>query len=152
MEANPTVRGDFLENARTGRIKVHRAGIERITRNGLILSGGTNLEVDVIVSCTGYYIDLQFLPEDSYRAKGEESPNAMDLYKLVISPQYQNLFFIGFVEAAGPLLPIAEMQARWCAGVLSKQVTLPSQDEMSKWISIFHKNLDSNVGPLLNAR
>lgn len=145
LEQNPTVRGDFLENVNTGRIRIHRAGVESITSTGLKLTNETSLDVDMIMSCTGYYIEMPFLPKDSYHAEGAESPNAVDLYRLVTSPRYRNLFFIGYVEIAGPLLLVAEMQARWSTAILSRRVELPTQQKMYEWISKFHKYLSENV-------
>ena len=61
LEANPTVRGDFLEQIQVGRMTPHRAGVEKFTQKGLLLTNGTELEVDVIIACTGY---LVMIPQD----------------------------------------------------------------------------------------
>jgi cation diffusion facilitator CzcD-associated flavoprotein CzcO len=61
LEANPTVRGDFLEQIQVGRMTPHRAGVEKFTQNGLLLTNGTELEVDVVIACTGY---LVVIPKD----------------------------------------------------------------------------------------
>ncbi len=62
LEANPTVRSDFLEQIQVGRMTPHRAGVEKFTQNGLLLTNGTELEVDVIIACTGYLVTI---PKDS---------------------------------------------------------------------------------------
>jgi hypothetical protein len=58
LEANPTVRGDFLEQIQVGRMTPHRAGVEKFTQKGLLLTNGTELEVDVIIACTGYLVRI----------------------------------------------------------------------------------------------
>jgi dimethylaniline monooxygenase (N-oxide forming) len=56
LEANPTVRSDFLEKIHVGLITPHRAGIEKFAEKGLLLTNGTELDVDVIIACTGYLV------------------------------------------------------------------------------------------------
>lgn len=142
LEAVPTIRGDFLERIRIGQIKIHRAGVEKFTPNGLITSTGEELEVDTIILCTGYKMEFPYLPADSYQS--ERDPNAIDahnkieLYEFVHSVRYKNLFVIGMVEVPGPLAPASEAQARWSVGVLTKRVTLPSLDEMAAAVKVAH--------------
>jgi dimethylaniline monooxygenase (N-oxide forming) len=62
LEANPTVRSDFLEKIHVGSITPHRAGIERFVEDGLILTNDTKLEVDGVISCTGYLVRSPRLP------------------------------------------------------------------------------------------
>lgn len=140
LEASPTVRGDFLEKVNVGTVIPHRASIKRFTENGLILTNGTELEVDTVISCTGYHIDYPYLPLDSYRDADNETidrSNSINLYQLIVSPNYRNLFFIGLPEAPGPGGPVYESQARWSVAVLSGAITLPQPEEMKRWIQIF---------------
>jgi dimethylaniline monooxygenase (N-oxide forming) len=59
LEANATVRSDFVEKIQVGLIIPHRAGIEKFAENGLLLNNGTELDVDVIIACTGYLVQPQ---------------------------------------------------------------------------------------------
>jgi dimethylaniline monooxygenase (N-oxide forming) / hypotaurine monooxygenase len=56
LEANPTVRSDFLEKIQVGQMTPHRAGVEKFTENGLLLTNGKQLDVDVVIACTGYLV------------------------------------------------------------------------------------------------
>jgi dimethylaniline monooxygenase (N-oxide forming) len=59
LEANATVRSDFVEKIQVGLIIPHRAGIEKFEENGHLLNNGTELDVDVIIACTGYLVQPQ---------------------------------------------------------------------------------------------
>ncbi|EGD83817.1 hypothetical protein H112_07494 [Trichophyton rubrum D6] len=149
FQANLTVRSDLLENIRTGRITAHRASIDRITEYGIVLTNGTILEVDVIICCTGYDIDLPYLLDEYYRMQEKDSVlparNSLNLYKLVAAPRYPNLFCIGYVHLEGPLVPVAEAQARWAVGAITGKVTLPSPDQMERSIYVYQEDLASRM-------
>lgn len=148
MEANVTMRSDLVDNIKTGRIIPHRAGIEKITEPSLILTNGTSIDVDVIIFCTGYHLTAPYVPEDSYRLRYNEilnTSNTMDLYKMVASPLYPNLFFIGFVELAGPLIPVSEAQSRWATAVIANRIKLPSARGMYESIAAYQAHLASTV-------
>ncbi|KAI2291992.1 hypothetical protein LOZ07_004841 [Ophidiomyces ophidiicola] len=146
MEANVTMRSDLVENIKTGRIIPHRAGVERITETSMVLTDGVSIEVDVIICCTGYHLSVPYVPEESYRMKYNEilnTSNSMDLYKLVASPDFPNLFFIGFVELAGPVIPVSEAQVRWATSVIAGRVNLPSASNMYASIARFQGHIAS---------
>ncbi|EFQ98374.1 dimethylaniline monooxygenase 1 [Nannizzia gypsea CBS 118893] len=149
FQANLTVRSDLLENIRTGRITPHRAGVDKITEHTIVLTNGTELEVDVIVCCTGYDIHLPYLLNEYYRMQEKDSVlparNSLNLYKLVAAPRHPNLFCIGYVHLEGPLVPVAEAQARWAVGVLTGHVTLPSAEEMERSIHTYQEDLASKM-------
>lgn len=148
-EANLTVRSDLLENIRTGRITPHRAGIEKITESSIVLTNGTDLEVDVIICCTGYDIDLPYLLDEYYRMEKKDSllpsRNSLNLYKLVAPPRFPNLFCIGYIHLEGPLVPVAEAQTRWAVGVITQKVQLPSAEEMEKSVHAYQESLAAQV-------
>lgn len=141
LEQSPTIRGDFIEKVRTGKIIIHRGSVGRFTEDGLVLSatdaeqsklqdGEEHLQSNVVISCTGYdQFDQVFLPRDVTR--GPDTPaHRVDLYKLMVSPRYANLFMMGHAETVGALAPVVDAQARWACAVLQKRVQLPSPDKM----------------------
>jgi dimethylaniline monooxygenase (N-oxide forming) len=151
-QANITIQTLFLENVKTRRITPHRAGVERITESGMVLSNGTTLEIDMIICCTGYVIEFPYLPEESYHSQNNpilNSPNSIDLYKLIVSPQYPNLFFIGTVELPGPLVPASEIQARWATAILTNRIKLPSPGNMREWIKKYQQGLTKTVSSVI---
>jgi len=67
LEANPTVRSDFLEKVHVSSIIPHRASIETFVEDGLVLTNGTKLGVDDVISCTGYLVrSPRLLPKNSF--------------------------------------------------------------------------------------
>ncbi|KAK2880160.1 hypothetical protein FQN49_000507 [Arthroderma sp. PD_2] len=148
-QANITVRSDLLENMRTGRITPHRASVEKLTESSIVLTNGTALEVDIIICCTGYDIDLPYLLDEYYRMGEKDGPlhskNSLNLYKLIASPRFPNLYCIGYIHLEGPLVPVAEAQARWAVGAITKQVKLPPAEEMEKSIHAYQEDLAAQM-------
>lgn len=139
LEQSPTIRGDFTEKVRTGVIKFHRANVERLTEDGIVLSGTSDqgkqedeLKVDVVIACTGYdQFDYPFLPKDALR--GPETPaNRVDLFKMIAPPGHAGLFVLGHAELVGPAAPAFDAQARWACGVLTGRIRLPAPEEMRR--------------------
>ncbi|KMU90728.1 dimethylaniline monooxygenase 2 [Coccidioides immitis H538.4] len=154
MEANVTMRSDLLENIKTGRIIPHRAGVKRVSETSLILTDGTFIDVDVIICCTGYHMSIPYVPEESYRNNHNpilNTNNSMELYKLVASPTFPNVFFIGFVELAGPLVPVSETQARWATSVLAGRIKLPSVKKMYGSIAAYQARLAAVRPEMVNS-
>ncbi|KAH9884010.1 flavin-containing monooxygenase [Xylariomycetidae sp. FL2044] len=144
LEQNPQIRSEFLEKVRSGIIKTHRAEVDYITEDGIQLSNGTRLEADVIISATGYEpASIPYLPSDVVRT-ADTPKNEVDLWKLIVSPRYPNLFLLGMVELAGPLPAPAEAQCRLVVAALSGRVQLPDRATMEKeikeWQAFHAKN------------
>ncbi|CAN8105720.1 unnamed protein product [Discula destructiva] len=158
LEQSPTIRGDFIEKVRTGQIIVHRANVDRLTEDGLILSSPTDdsntaqkkqeqqqqqqheeLQADVIIACTGYnQHDHPFLPADLSRG-ADTPPHRADLYKLIVPPRYpHNLFMVGAAELVGAAAPAFDAQARWACAVLTGRIALPSPAAMLAETRAFH--------------
>lgn len=141
LEQSPTIRGDFTEKVRTGVIKIHRANVERLSEDGIVLSGTDEekqqeeeLKVDVVIACTGYnQLDYPFLPKDALR--GPETPaHKVDLFKMIAPPSHPGLFVLGHAELVGPAAPAFDAQARWACGVLTGRIRLPPPEAMRREI------------------
>ena len=61
--------------------------------------------------------------------------NRMPLYRRVASVDHPGLYFIGFVQPLGPIMPIAEAQSEWVADLLQGRAALPSAAEMRSEIA-----------------
>ena len=85
-------------------------------------------EADLIVYCTGYKISFPFLDERLVSAP----ENRLVLYKRVFSPEHAGLYFIGFVQPWGAIMPIAEVQGRLVADHLTGEYALPSPERMRR--------------------
>ncbi|EEH36264.1 dimethylaniline monooxygenase [Paracoccidioides lutzii Pb01] len=143
-QANITVHSNLLEFIKVGKIKAHRASVKSFTEHSLNLTNNTELDVDAVIICTGYNMEAPYLAKETYHVENNpilKSHNSIDLYKLVVPPQFTNLFFIGYIEFRGPLLPVAEIQARWASSIVTGKVKLPPVDKMNQWVKEFQEEL-----------
>jgi flavin-binding monooxygenase-like protein len=56
----------------------------------------------------------------------------MPLYRRVVSVERPNLYFVGFIQPLGPIMPLAEAQSEWIADLLAGRASLPVAAEMRK--------------------
>ncbi len=123
--AHPTVSTRILDRLAHGAITVKR-GIERLEGEQILYTDGTRERADMIVCCTGYKISFPFFDEDFFAAPD----NQLVLYKRVFEPDHAGLYFIGFVQPWGAIMPIAELQGRLVGDHLLGEYALPSASEM----------------------
>jgi dimethylaniline monooxygenase (N-oxide forming) len=126
LEAHPTVSSELLSRLGSGDIAV-KPNIDRYTGGNTVrFVDGSEEEVDLVVYCTGYKITFPFL--DPSLVSAEE--NRLDLYRKVVSVEHPGLYFIGFIQPLGPIMPIAEAQSEWVADLLAGRAALPTPTEM----------------------
>lgn len=128
--AHPTVSSRILDRLAHGAISVKR-GIERLEGSEVLYTDGTRQQADLIVCCTGYKITFPFF-EESFFAAPE---NRLLLYKRVFEPHHPGLYFVGFVQPWGAIMPIAEVQGRLVGDHLLGEYALPSAAEMERDVS-----------------
>jgi hypothetical protein len=129
-EAHPTISSELLPAIGHGRVKP-RPAIEGLDGHSVRFVDGKEEQIDVIVWCTGYTITFPFLPPDVLAPKDNEVP----LYRMVVPPDLDGLYFIALLQPLGAMMPLAEAQSEWVAELLAGESALPSSDEMWKEIS-----------------
>jgi dimethylaniline monooxygenase (N-oxide forming) len=125
LEGIPIVSSDLLPAVLEGDIVVKPA-IDRLRQDRVHFVDGSEEMVDCIIYCTGYRTSLPFLSSSLVSANGRDFP----LYRRIVPPDIGGLFFVGFVDAPGGLLPVVEAQGEWVAAVLAGQLPLPTQKRM----------------------
>jgi len=126
LEAHPTVSAELLSRLGHGDIAV-KPNIDRFSGGaGVRFVGGSEEEVDLVVYCTGYKITLPFFDDGLISAED----NRLQLYRRVVPVEHPGLYFIGFIQPLGAIMPLAEAQAEWVADLLGGRGTLPSPTEM----------------------
>ena len=131
LEAHPTVSAELLSRLGHGDIEV-KANVDRFMGGRTVrFADGSEEDVDLVVYCTGYKITFPFFDEDLIAAEG----NRLPLYRRVASVEHPGLYFIGFVQPLGAIMPVAEAQSEWVADLLGGRGTLPSPGEMRAEIS-----------------
>eukprot|EP00002_Diphylleia_rotans_P023753 TRINITY_DN4674_c0_g2_i1.p1 TRINITY_DN4674_c0_g2~~TRINITY_DN4674_c0_g2_i1.p1 ORF type:complete len:523 (-),score=99.94 TRINITY_DN4674_c0_g2_i1:186-1754(-) len=160
LATQPTVSSTLVHHVQRGTIQI-RPNISRFEENEVIFSDGTRQEVDFVLLCTGYRIDLPFIPEETRKLFLDPSTNSIRLYKNAFCPDLgHSIGFIGFIQpSSGGVLSVSEIQSRWFVELMKKKVSLPSKTEMDaeierdneKTFSRFKKSLRHTIqtDPLL---
>jgi len=115
LEAHPTVSSEFLPRLGHGDITA-KPNIQAFTGGKTVrFVDGTEEEIDLVVYCTGYKISFPFFDPEVLSAPD----NRLPLYRRVVSIERPGLYFIGFIQPLGPIMPIAEAQSffAFCAWV-----------------------------------
>ena len=131
LEAHPTVSSELLPRVGHGDIAI-KPNIDRFAGGRTVrFADGSEEEIDLVVYCTGYRITFPFLAPEVF----ESQDNRMPLYRRVAAVDHPGLYFIGFVQPLGPIMPIAEAQSEWVADLLQGRAALPSAAEMRSEIA-----------------
>jgi dimethylaniline monooxygenase (N-oxide forming) len=132
FEAHPTVSSEFLPRLGHGDITA-KPNIERFAGGRTVrFVDGTEEEIDLVVYCTGYKITFPFFRPEVLAAPDNKLP----LFRRVVSVERPGLYFIGFIQPLGPIMPLAEAQVEWIADVLAGRARLPAPAEMRKEIAV----------------
>jgi len=129
LEGIPIVSSDLVPAVRRGDLLVKPA-IERLIGDRVRFVDGSEEPVDHIIHATGYRISLPFLSSSLLAPDGRELP----LYRRIAPPEVGGLYFAGFVDAPGGLLPLVETQGEWIAAVLTGRLRLPPPARMRRAI------------------
>ncbi|HET9162262.1 MAG TPA: NAD(P)-binding protein [Solirubrobacterales bacterium] len=135
FEAHPTVSSELLPRIGHGDIAV-KPNLDRFAGGRAVrFADGSEEQVDLVVYCTGYRIEFPFLAAEVFAARD----NRMPLYRRVVSAENAGLYFIGFIQPLGPIMPLAEAQAEWVADLLTSRAALPPVAEMRKEIDAYER-------------
>ncbi|MDZ7900164.1 MAG: NAD(P)-binding domain-containing protein [Arcicella sp.] len=130
LSEHPTLSQDLLNLAGRGLIKF-KPNIKEFKGKTVIFEDGTEQDFDMIVYATGYKVTFPFLKETSFDIS---ETNDFRLYKKVIHPDYQGLYFLALIQPLGAIMPLAEVQSKWIAKILKGECTVPNREEMLKSI------------------
>jgi dimethylaniline monooxygenase (N-oxide forming) len=131
FEAHPTVSSELLPRLGHGDITV-KPNIDRFTGGRTVrFVDGSEEEIDLVIYCTGYKITFPFFDPKVLAAP----ENRLPLYRRVVSVERPGLYFIGFIQPLGPIMPLAEAQCEWVADLLGGRATLPPAGEMKREIA-----------------
>lgn len=135
LEAHPTVSSELLPRIGHGDIAV-KPNIDRFAGGRTVrFADGSEEQVDLVVYCTGYRIEFPFLDQRVFAAVD----NRMPLYKRVASVESPGLYFVGFIQPLGPIMPLAEAQAEWVADLLAGDAALPPAPQMREEIAEYDR-------------
>ncbi len=137
LGAHPTVSSELLPRIGHGDIAV-KPNIERFEGQAVRFVDGSSEEIDLVIYCTGYRVNFPFLDPAIFSAPG----NRLPLYRRVVDPDNPGLYFIGFIQPLGPIMPLAEAQAEWVAHLLDGSAGLPPKRAMEREIERHDRGLE----------
>ena len=130
LSEHPTLSQDLLNLSGRGLVKF-KPNIKEFKGKTVIFEDETEQDFDMIVYATGYKVTFPFLKNQSFDVS---ETNDFRLYKKVIHPDYQGLYFLALIQPLGAIMPLAEVQSKWIAKILNGETKLPNKAEMLKSI------------------
>jgi dimethylaniline monooxygenase (N-oxide forming) len=129
LSEHPTMSSQLLDNVAHGSIII-KPNIAELAGNAVSFFDGSTVPIDSIVYATGYQISFPFFDDSFISFDNNEFP----LYRRVVHPDYPGLYFIGLIQPLGAIMPLAELQCRWVAGLINGTYTLPDSATMKSTI------------------
>jgi cation diffusion facilitator CzcD-associated flavoprotein CzcO len=127
-ESTQVPRSEFFRLARRGDINLHRTVVDRFTADGLELANGEILNLDVVISATGWQTDFSFIAADVW-ARLDSGDDGFYLYRHIMNPGLPGLFFVGRASTISSILTYS-LQARWLVNAVTGKLRLPAQENM----------------------
>ena len=127
LDGHPSVSGEFLTRVGCGDIKP-KPGIERLDGDSVVFTDGTREQVDAIVWATGYNVTFPFLKQKELMPQ----ENTFPLFKRMVKPGFETLFFLGLAQPLPTLVNFAEQQSKLVAAALTGEYAFPDAAEMDK--------------------
>jgi hypothetical protein len=127
LSAHPSVSADFLTRAGSGDIHM-LAAIERLDGSTVHLVDGKSVEADVIICATGYEMKFPFF-DDAETDLHPDDEHRYPLFKRMIKPGVDHLFFMGLAQSSPTIVNLAEQQSKLLARLLTGAYALPSVED-----------------------
>ena len=127
LQAHPTVSDTILSRL-SHRAITPKPAIAELLGDRVRFADGSVEEADAIVYCTGYKVTFPFFDRGFIAAPDNDLP----LFMRVCRPEIDNLFFVGFVQPWGAIMPLAEAQSKLVADYLRGSYALPAPGAMRR--------------------
>ncbi len=122
LEIHPTINSELLYFIRHGKIKTY-PGIERFSDNKVHFVNGTNAEFDTIICATGYKISFPFFATEE--RLNFSNATQVPLYRKMMHPDFESLYFIGLCQPQGCIWPLADYQSKIVARIIAGTLKRP---------------------------
>lgn len=121
LDVHPTINSELLYFIRHGKIHP-RDGIFHMDEHCIHFNNGHEEEFDTIIFATGYKISFPFFDQDWVNDKIEKNLN---LYRKMLHPEMDNLYFIGLFQPQGCIWPLADYQAKIATCIINGTLKRP---------------------------
>lgn len=128
LDAHPSVSGEFLTRASCGDVKF-KPNIKALQGQYVQFDDDSVERMDAIVYATGYRISFPFFTDDALKP---DRDNRFPLFKRMMIPGNDDLFFMGLAQPLPTLVNFAEQQAKLAAKFLSGEYLPPAVEEMRR--------------------
>jgi len=144
--------GTFWNSPATKNASIHtsnhchgmliKPGISHLDGHTVFFADGSSFDADFILLGTGWNPSYPFL-EKHHSDIAQQAAESFPLYRRTFTCQYRDeLVFLGLSRPAfGAMPPLADLQARWAAMVVSGDLTLPSTSEMTALAKVDEINI-----------
>lgn len=143
LEIHPTINSELLYFIRHGKI-LTRPGIDRLEGNEVYFDDELKDEFDVIIFATGYKISFPFFDK---KLIDYSHLTSLPLYRKMMHPSYETLYFIGMFQPQGCIWPLADYQAKIAARIIAGNLKRPDnlphkiEKEVRKTRTHFRENV-----------
>ncbi|MEO1569418.1 MAG: NAD(P)-binding domain-containing protein [Pseudomonadota bacterium] len=125
LDAHPSVSGEFLTRVGCGDI-VPKGAMERLDGDGVVFRDGTREPFDAIVWATGYNVSFPFFTAPDLTPQD----NSFPLFKRMVKPGFNTLFFLGLAQPLPTLVNFAEQQSKLVSRAIGGAYQLPPNAQM----------------------
>jgi hypothetical protein len=144
---------EYVDAVKKGKIRCFQGDVERFNENAVVLKNGKIVLADVVVLCTGYCVNLEFLSQGIKNVLKYQRENRLCpflAYRRVLHPDLPGLGFVGFVfGGAGRFELQAEIVVRVFSGVLNLSIHHQWQGiNQEQWIRENLSKFYSDYDPL----
>ncbi|HWU23105.1 MAG TPA: NAD(P)-binding domain-containing protein [Nocardioides sp.] len=127
LSAHPSVSADFLTKAGSGDIHM-LPEIVGLSGRRVELVDGSSVEADVVICATGYRMEFPFF-DGSENDLHPDADHRYPLFKRMIKPGVDHLFFMGLAQSSPTIVNLAEQQSKLLARLLTGRYVLPPVEE-----------------------
>lgn len=144
LSAHPSVSIDFLAKAGSGDLTCVPE-ISRLDGDAVICTDDTRIEADVLIFATGYNMKFPFFEDPALQPGGD---HRLPLFKRIVNPGIDNLYYAGLAQASPTIVNLAEQQSKLIARHLTGRYELPSAGRMN---SIIDRDEKKHLGQYYSA-
>jgi len=124
LEIHPTINSELLYFIRHGKIRTS-PGIERFEGSTVHFVNGTQAEYDTVVFATGYKISFPFFEKEE--RLNFTNATKVPLYRKMMHPDFETLYFIGLCQPQGCIWPLADYQSKIAARIIAGTLKRPDK-------------------------
>lgn len=122
LEIHPTINSELLYFIRHGKIQP-APGIERFSGNTVHFTNGCSAEFDSVIFATGYKISFPFFAHEE--RLNFSNATQVPLYRKMMHPDFESLYFIGLCQPQGCIWPLADYQSKIVARIIVGSLQRP---------------------------